>query len=125
MTEEKLINNSALWPFLPALAEIKYRLCGVEVECEPLGLAFDKDIHTEEEMLLILISQKAFAFYVTNENGAVWDARLEPFAKFKARSTKITFPFTGYNPNKRQKISNWVIELCNWEVDVFIGTIRH
>ncbi|WP_349590916.1 hypothetical protein [Alteromonas sp. NFXS44] len=125
MTEEKLINNCVLWPFLPALAEIKHRLSGIEVECEPLGLSFDKDVHTEEEMLLTLISQKVFAFDVTNENGVVWDVRLEPFAKFKARSTQITFPFTGYNPNKRQQISNWVIELCNWEGHVFTGITRH
>ena len=125
MNEEKLINNSELRPFLPAFAEIKHRLCGIEVECEPLGLSFDKDVQTEEDMLLTLISQKAFAFDVTNEYGAVWDIRLEPFSKFKARSTKITFPFTGYNPNKRQQISNWVIELCNWEGNVFTGITRH
>ncbi|WJG09392.1 hypothetical protein [Aliiglaciecola sp. LCG003] len=125
MNEEKLINNSVLWPFLPALAEIKHRLCGIEVECEPLGLSFDKDVQTEEDMLLTLISQKAFVFDVTNENGVVWDIRREPFSQFKARSTKITFPFTGYNPNKRQQISNWVIELCNWEGDVFTGITRH
>lgn len=125
MNEEKLINNSELRPFLPAFAEIKHRLRGIEVECEPLGLSFDKDVQTEEDMLLTLISQKAFAFDVINENGVVWDVRLEPFSKFKARSTKITFPFTGYNPNKRQQISNWVIELCNWAGDVFTGITRH
>ena len=125
MNEEKLINNSELRPFLPAFAEIKHRLCGIEVECEPLGFSFDKDVQTEEEILFTLISQKAFAFDVTNEKGAVWDVRLEPFSKFKARSTKIAFPFTGYNPNKRQQISNWVIELCNWEGNVFTGITRH
>ncbi|WP_194868503.1 hypothetical protein [Pseudoalteromonas sp. PPB1] len=125
MNEEKLINNSELRPFLPAFAEIKHRLRGIEVECEPLGLSFDKDVQTEEDMLLTLISQKAFSFDVTNEYGAFWDVRLEPFSKFKARSTKITFPFTGYNPNKRQQISNWIIELCNWEGNVFTGITRH
>ena len=125
MNEEKLINNSELRPFLPAFAEIKHRLCGIEVECEPLVFSFDKDVQTEDEILFTLISQKAFAFDVTNEKGAVWDVRLEPFAKFKARSTKIIFPFTGYNPNKRQQISNWVIELCNWGGDVFTGITRH
>lgn len=38
MNEEKLVNNPELWPYLPSLTEIKHRLCGIEVECEPLGL---------------------------------------------------------------------------------------
>ncbi|WP_337880899.1 hypothetical protein [Rheinheimera sp.] len=125
MTENELIANRELWPFIPALAEIKRRLSGIESECEPLGLSFDKEISTEEEMLVALISQKAFAFDITNEHGTIWDVILEPFSEFKARSTRISFPFTGYNPDKQQQISIWIIELCNWEGGVLSGITRH
>ncbi|MEI8617725.1 hypothetical protein P4S63_12565 [Pseudoalteromonas sp. B193] len=120
-----MMTNKELWPFKPVYDELKIRLAGIEDECEPLGLKLNLRNETEEEMFIALTTQKAFAFDVMNEHGDIWDIRLEPFSKFKNRSTQIFFPFTGINPAKRLKISNWILELCNWEGNIYLGNTRH
>lgn len=84
----ELYKNVELRPFIPVVAEFQSRLAGIEAECEPLGLSFEKEVQTEQEIFFALISQKALAFDVTNEMGEVWDIRLEPFSHFKSRSKK-------------------------------------
>ncbi|WP_259369870.1 hypothetical protein [Pseudoalteromonas sp. MT33b] len=120
-----MMKNKELWPFKPVYDELKIRLASIEDECEPLGLEVDLRNETEEEMFIALTTQKAFAFDVMNEHGDIWDIRLEPFSTFKNRSDQVFFPFTGLNPTKRLKISNWILELCNWEGNIYLGNTRH
>ena len=51
-----------LRPFIPVVAEFQSRLAGIEVECEPLGLSFEKEVQSEQEIFFALISQKACVF---------------------------------------------------------------
>ncbi|WP_419148525.1 hypothetical protein [Pseudoalteromonas 'SMAR'] len=120
-----LYKKVELRPFIPVVAEFQSRLAGIEAECEPLGLSFEKEVRSEQEMFLVLISQKALAFDVTNETGEIWDIRLEPFSHFKSRSKEITFPFIGCNEQKQQNISEWVIALCNWEGSFLYSSAKH
>jgi|GEM_PF-488347 len=117
--------NSELRPFLPALSVLKHRIAGVEVERQSLAFAFQEEVHTEEEMLLTLLSQAVFAFDTINERGVIWDIKKESFSEFKARSNQVTFLFIGYNSNKLKEISNWIIELCDWEATFFNSNIKH
>lgn len=39
-----------LRPFIPVVAEFQSRLAGIEVECEPLGLSFEKEVQSEQEI---------------------------------------------------------------------------
>lgn len=121
----EMMTNKELWPFKPVCDELKIRLAGIEDECEPLGLELNLRNETEEEMFVALTTQKAFAFDVMNEHDDIWDIRLEPFSAFKNRSAQVFFPFTGLNPTKRLKISNWILELCNWEGNIYLGNTKH
>ncbi|WP_259401718.1 hypothetical protein [Pseudoalteromonas sp. SG44-1] len=120
-----MMTSKELSPFKPVYDELKIRLAGIEADCEPLGLEINLRNETEEEMFIDLTTQKAFAFDVMNEHGDIWDIRLEPFSNFKRRSAQVFFPFTGLNPTKRLKISNWILELCNWEGNIYLGNTRH
>ncbi|PWS55265.1 hypothetical protein [Pseudoalteromonas sp. meg-B1] len=121
----ELYRKAELRPFIPVVAEFKSRLTGIEAECEPLGLSFEKEMQSEQEIFFALISQKALAFDVTNEMGEVWDIRLEPFSYFKSRSKKITFPFMGCNEQKQQNIREWIIALYNWEGSFLYSSEKH
>jgi hypothetical protein len=37
MTEEDVLENKELWPFLPAITVLKRRLLGIKDKCEILG----------------------------------------------------------------------------------------
>lgn len=70
-----LYEKLELRPFISVVAEFQSRLAGAEAECEPLGLSFEKEVQSKQEMFFVLTSQKALAFDVTNEMGEVWDMR--------------------------------------------------
>ena len=58
------MTNKELWPFKPIYDELKIRLAGIEVECEPLGFEVNLCNEAEEEMFITLTTQQAFAFDV-------------------------------------------------------------
>lgn len=125
VTEEEILENSELWPFLPAIAQLKHRLLGLELEDERLGFSFEKKVHTEQEMLFSLVTQKAFAFDIKNDRDESWDIRLESFSEFQSRSNHVLLTFKGFNRKKSKVIIDWIIGLCNWDGDILYNSNKH
>jgi hypothetical protein len=81
-------------------------------------------VHTEQEMLFSLVTQKVFTFDVKNSMDVTWDIRLESFSDFYTRSDNVLFTFKGFDRKKSKvlidwTIDTWTIELGNWHGGYF------
>jgi hypothetical protein len=125
MTEEDVLENKELWPFLPAIAVLKRRLLGIKDKYEILGFCIESQVHTEQEMLFSLVTQKVFAFDVKNSIDVSWDIRLESFSDFYTRSDNVLFTFKGFDRKKSKVLIDWIIELCNWNGGFLYNKNKH
>ena len=125
MSPEDLCQTGELRPLIPAVKELQNRISGIEQYQQRLGLELADAYQTEEQLFHDLLTQEVFTLQVNNERNEYWDILTEPFNRFMARSTDLTFAAKHNTPQRLQAICQWLIQLCDWSQSGFSNVTRH